>query len=82
MEKSKTVSPAVALTTGIISVLTILFYYISIPNGILAIVFGMMARKKTGSGVGLAGMILGIVGLSLCALVYIFFITGIILARN
>ncbi len=78
MEKSNRVMPAAALVTGIISVLSFLFYYISIPTAILAIVFGAKSRKEYGSGLGLAGMILGIVGLSICILTYAYLVTAII----
>ena len=78
MEKSNRVMPTAALVTGIISVLSFLFYYISIPTAILAIVFGAKSRKEYGSGLGLTGMILGIVGLSICTLTYAFLITVII----
>ena len=46
-------------------------WYISIPTGILAIVFGKNGIKKSGSKAAKAGMILGIVGISLCVVVYV-----------
>ena len=61
-------SPA-ALTLGIISIVANLFWYISIPTGILAIVFGVKAMKKANKG-GKAGLITGIIGLALCAFIY------------
>lgn len=81
MEKNNKVMPAVALVTGIISIVTFLFYYITLPCGILAIVFGAISRKNTGSGLALTGLILGIVGLAMFALAYIFMITGIVLSN-
>lgn len=60
-----------ALTLGILSILTALFWYLAIPTGILAIVFGAKAIKKTGSKIGKAGLITGIVGLALCLFIYI-----------
>lgn len=56
---------------GIISVVTTLFWYMTIPTGILAIIFGAKSTKKTGSRLGKAGLITGIVGLSLCVFIYI-----------
>ena len=55
---------------GIISVVTTLFWYMTIPTGILAIIFGAKSTKKTGSRLGKAGLITGIVGLSLCVFIY------------
>ncbi len=81
MEKSKSGFSVASLTLGIISIVFAIFYYISIPTGILAIVFGVKSIKKVGSKVGKAGMITGIVGLSLCAFMYIGLTFIIILAN-
>ncbi len=53
------------------STLSTLFWYITLPTGVLAIIFGAKSSKKTGSKLGKAGMILGIVGLSIFAFIYI-----------
>lgn len=66
---------------GIISILTSLFYYISIPTGIISIVCGAKGTKKSGSKLAKAGLILGIIGLSICVLIYILFITIIVLGN-
>ena len=81
MEKSKSGFSGASLTLGIISIVLALFYYISIPTGILSIVFGVKSIKKVGSKVGKAGLITGIVGLSLCAFIYISLTLIIILAN-
>ncbi len=60
-----------SLVLGILSILTALFWYISLPSGILAIVFGVKSVHKTGSKIGKAGMILGIIGLALFTFIYI-----------
>ena len=60
-----------SLVLGILSILTALFWYITLPSGILAIVFGVKSAHKTGSKIGKAGMILGIIGLALFAFIYI-----------
>ena len=65
---------------GIISILSFLFYYISLPTGIISIICSAKGIKKSGSKLAKSGLVLGIVGLSLCVLVYIFFITVIALA--
>lgn len=68
-----------AFVLGIISVVTMFFCYITVPTGILAIIFGVKSSRKTGSKLGKTGMILGIVGLSLFALIYISIILNILM---
>ena len=70
-EKNRTVSHIVSLVLGIISILTTLFWYISLPTGITAIVLGTKSYKKEGKKLGIAGLVTGIVGVSICALIYI-----------
>lgn len=70
-----------SLTLGILSIVTALFWYLAIPTGILAIVFGAKAIKKTGSKIGKAGLITGIVGVSLVLFIYIS-ITMILVLAN
>jgi hypothetical protein len=73
MEKkeNRIVSHIVSLVLGIISILTTFFWYISLPSGITAIVLGTKTYKKQGKKLGLAGLITGIVGVSICLLIYI-----------
>lgn len=68
--KNKNVMHIVSLVLGIISIVTALFWYITLPTGILAIVFGVKSARKTGSKIGKAGMITGIIGLALFAFIY------------
>lgn len=78
MEENKTnksVMHIAALVLGIISIVTALFWYIALPTGILAIVFGVKSSKRTGSKIGKAGVITGIIGLALFTLMY----TGMII---
>ena len=74
-EKKKQSMNVASLVLGIISIVTAGFAYICLPTGILAIVFGVKSNRKTGSKLGKAGMITGIIGLSILVLLYI----GIIL---
>ena len=67
----KSVIHIVSLVLGIISIVTALFWYISLPTGIIAIIFGVKSVKKLGSKMGKAGLITGIIGLSLFAFNYI-----------
>ena len=78
IDKNKSGMPVASLTLGIVSIVIYIFWYISLPAGILAIVFGSKSIKKMGSKLGKAGMILGIIGLSILLLIYVS-ITAIIL---
>ena len=78
IDKNKSGMPVASLTLGIVSIVLSTFWYISLPAGILAIVFGAKYIKKMGSKLGKAGMILGIIGLSILLLIYVS-ITAIIL---
>ena len=69
--KTKSSLGIAALTLGIISVVSTLFWYITVPTGILSIVLGRKAISKVGSKLGKAGFILGIVGLSIFAFIYL-----------
>lgn len=40
-------------------------------DGILAIIFGNKARREAKSGIATAGFVCGIVGLSMCALLFV-----------
>lgn len=79
MENNKSVIHIVSLVLGIISIVTALFWYITLPAGIIAIILGVKSAKKTGSKMGKAGMITGIIGLSLFLFDYISIICIIIL---
>ena len=71
MEENKYVMNIASLVLGIISIVTALFWYMALPTGILAIIFGAKSAKKTGSKIGKAGLITGIIGLSLFAFIYV-----------
>lgn len=71
-----------SLVLGIISIITAFFWYSTLPTGILAIIFGVKSAKKNGSKIGKAGMITGIIGLSLFAFMYIGMISLLILEKN
>ena len=80
-ENYKPVAHIASLVLGIISILTALFWYITLPTGILAICLGVKSARRTGSKIGKAGMITGIVGVSLFAFIYISIIMIIILGN-
>ena len=60
-----------ALTLGIISLITNLFWYIALPTGVLAIIFGAITTKKIGSKMGKAGLITGIIGIVLTTFIFL-----------
>lgn len=70
IEKKKSGLGVASLTLGIISVILCGFWYVAIPAGILAIVFGLKSVKQTGSKLAKAGIITAIAGLSLFILYY------------
>ena len=80
-KENRIVSHIIALVLGIISTLTTFFWYISFPTGITAIVLGAKTYKQKGSKMGLAGMITGIVGVTICALIYVSLIILILMQR-
>ena len=71
LEKQKSPMGVAALVLGILSIVFELFWYISIPTGILGIVLGVKSSRKTGSKLGKAGMITGIIGIAMCLFIYI-----------
>ena len=80
VEKKKSGMPIASLVLGIIAVVSTFFWYIVIPTSILAIVFGAKSIKKYGSKLGKAGLILGIVGISLFLFIYVSLILLLVLA--
>lgn len=68
--KTKSSMGIASLTLGILSIIFSIFWYIALPTGILAIIFGAKSTKKMGSKLGKAGLITGIVGLALFAFIY------------
>ena len=71
INKNNSSMPAASLTLGIVSIVLSVFWYITIPTGILAIIFGKKTTNRFGSKLGKAGLITGIVGLSLFAFLYV-----------
>ena len=70
MESKKSGLSAASLTLGIISIILFGFWYVTMPAGVVALIFGIRGAKKTGSKVAKAGIITAIVGLSLFILFY------------
>lgn len=64
-EKESSGLSIASMVLGIISIVLFCIYYVSIPCAILAIIFGVIGRKKGGKGMAIAGLVLGIIALSL-----------------
>ncbi len=66
-----------SLVLGIVTLIFFCLWYISIPCGILAIIFGILGIKSTSKGMAIAGLITGSIGLLISTLIVIFlFIIG------
>lgn len=78
--KKKSSFGVAALVLGILSILFAAFIYISLPTGILAIIFGVKGIRKVGSKLAKAGFVLGIIGLSLLIFIYVSLLIWIILS--
>jgi len=57
-----------AMLFGIISVVAFFYWYAALPAGIFAIIFGIAGRKNEGRSMGTVGIVLGVLGLVICAL--------------
>ena len=75
---SKALSIA-ALVLGIVAIVCLSSGLICIACGVLAIVFGLQGQKRAGKGMAKAGFILGIIALSIYAVVMLL---GIILGAS
>ncbi len=52
-----------SMVLGIVSLVLWCFWYLSIPCAILAIIFGIIGKKRAGKGMAIAGLVLGIITL-------------------
>lgn len=70
-EKDKKGFSIAALVLGIIAIVCCCVWYISIPCGILAIIFGIIGIKSSKKGMSIAGLITGAVGLVISIIIFI-----------
>ena len=70
-DKNKSAMAIASLPLGIISIIANWFWYLSLPTGILAIIFGTKTTRKFGSRLGKAGLITGIIGAAMCLFTYV-----------
>ncbi len=80
--EERIVSHVVSLVLGIISIVTSFFWYISLPSGIIAMVLGTKSYKEYGKKLGLAWRITGLIGDSLCVLLYRSIIIIVVLSNG
>ena len=59
-----------ALVLGIIAIVCCCVWYISIPCGILEIIFGIVGIKSTKKGMSIAGLITGAIGLVISVIIF------------
>lgn len=60
-----------SLVLGIVALVFFCLWYISIPCGILAIIFGILGIKSINKGMAIAGLITGSIGLVISTLIVI-----------
>ncbi len=60
-----------SLVLGIVALVFFCLWYISIPCGILAIIFGILGIKSINKGMAIAGLITGSIGLVISTLIII-----------
>lgn len=60
-----------SLVLGIVALVFFCLWYISIPCGILAIIFGILGIKTVNKGMAIAGLITGSIGLVISVLIII-----------
>ena len=66
-----------AMVLGIISVVIMCIWFISLPLAIMAIIFGSLGASKGGKGMAVAGMVCGIVAITIILMVIlIMLLTG------
>lgn len=61
-QKSSGLSIA-ALVLGVVSLLSVLIFFVAIPLGVLAVILGAIGLRKGGKGMGIAGVALGLLGI-------------------
>lgn len=59
-----------ALVLGIIAVVLCCIWYVSIPCGILAIIFGILGIKSSKKGMSIAGLVTGAIGLIVSIIIF------------
>lgn len=66
-----------SLILGIVSLVLFCLWYLSLPCAIIAIILGVMGRKKGGKGMATAGIVLGAIAIVLVVVILILAAIGI-----
>ena len=66
-----------ALILGIVSLVFFCLWYVSIPCGILAIIFGIMGIKSEDKPMAITGLVTGAIGLIVSILLIFIIIVGV-----
>ena len=79
MEENKVVNESkglsiAAMVLGIVSLCMLCLWYVSIPCAILAVIFGLVGRKKGGKGMAITGLVLGVIALTFDIVIIVGFI--------
>ena len=61
-----------SMVLGIVSVVTLCVSYVSVVCAVLAIIFGIIGRKKGAKGMAITGLVLGIITLSIDIFMIVF----------
>lgn len=67
-----------SMVLGIVSVVLCCLWYVSLPCAILAIIFGVIGKKRDGRGMAIAGLVLGIIAIAL----YVLAVVGVVGVLN
>lgn len=71
-----------ALVLGIVAIVLSCLWYISIPCGILALIFGILGRKSSKKGMSIAGLVTGVIGMIISIIILVVLIVNIFSAVN
>lgn len=66
IKKGKSIA---SMVLGIVSLVFICFWYISIPCGIISIILGIIGKKEGGKGMAITGIVLSAISIGLALLV-------------
>lgn len=66
-----------SMVLGIVSLVFLVLWYISLPSAILAIIFAIIGMKKGGKGMAIAGLVTGIVAIALYIMLIVFTIVSV-----
>lgn len=66
-----------ALVLGIVAIVLSCLWYISIPCGILALIFGILGRMSSKKGMSIAGLVTGVIGMIISIVILVVLVANI-----